>query len=146
VKKAAKTSATAAVDIIRAKDELRDEEKRDLLSKVDTLKKADDKVTLSPQNAIKKAVKTAVLKQKSDDPSVNKYDHAELMAAIKGLSATPASNGLNARASAGIDIAHQILDHTAGVNGEGIISEMVKRRGIKGLTKSGLLDEDDDED
>jgi hypothetical protein len=34
------------------------------------------------------------------------YDNSELMSAIKGVSLTPAANGLNAAAAAGVDIAH----------------------------------------
>jgi hypothetical protein len=68
------------------------------------------------------------------------------MAAIKGISATPSASGLNAAASAGVDIAHQILDRSAGVSADGIISGIIKKNGIKGISASGLLDDDDDED
>ena len=53
---------------------------------------------------MKGAEKEAV---KSINKDQNKgYDNSELMSAIKGLSLTPQANGLNAAATAGVDIAH----------------------------------------
>jgi hypothetical protein len=77
------------------------------------LKKSDKK--LSPADSIKKAVKIAVLKGaekdtikgiKDSQEAQPGYDSSELMSAIKGVYLTPASNGLNAAAAAGVDIAH----------------------------------------
>jgi len=91
------------------------------------LKKADKK--LSPADSIKKAVKIAVLKGAEKDTikgikegqeAEAGYDHSELMSAIKGISLTPASNGLNAAAAAGVDIAHQVLAKSSALNPAGV--------------------------
>jgi len=91
------------------------------------LKKSDKK--LSPADSIKKAVKIAVLKgaekdtikgiKEGQEPEAG-YDHSELMSAIKGISLTPASNGLNAAAAAGVDIAHQVLAKSSALNPAGV--------------------------
>lgn len=92
------------------------------------LKKSDKK--LNPADSIKKAVKIAVLKGAEKDTikgikdgqeeKEGGYDHAELMSAIKGISLTPASNGLNAAAAAGVDIAHQVLVKSSALNPVGV--------------------------
>jgi hypothetical protein len=98
------------------------------------LKKTDKK--LSPADSIKKAVKIAVLKgaekdtikgikdgQEDKEPG---YDHSELMSAIKGVSLTPAANGLNAAAAAGVDIAHQVLVKSSALNPAGVYVRLGK--------------------
>ena len=112
--------------------------------KTDTSKKEK---AVNPIKSMKGAIKRSVLKQKADaNPSTKPSNHAELMAAIKGISAAPAASGLNAAASAGVDIAHQILDKSAGVSADGIISEIVAKKGVKGISASGMLDDDEDDD
>lgn len=151
IKKAALKSATAAVEGVRAKDDLIDAEKNEAIKELDKNTKAKgEKKSVNPTKSMKAAIKRSVLKSKADKadalPSTKPSNHAELMAAIKGISAAPAASGLNAAASAGVDIAHQILDKTAGVSADGIISEIVRKKGVKGITASGMLDEDDDDD
>jgi hypothetical protein len=54
------------------------------------------------------------------------YDHSELMSAIKGVSLTPAANGLNAAAAAGVDIAHQVLVKSSALNPVGVYVRLGK--------------------
>lgn len=92
------------------------------------LKKSDKK--LKPADSIKKAVKIAVLKgaekdtlkgiKDSKEEKEAGYDHSELMSAIKVVSLTPAANGLNAAAAAGVDIAHQVLVKSSALNPVGV--------------------------
>ena len=96
------------------------------------LKKSAKK--LSPSDSIKKAVKIAVLKGAEKDTikgikdgqeeKEGGYDHSELMSAIKGVSLTPAANGLNAAAAAGVDIAHQIMVKSSTMNPVGVYVKM----------------------
>ena len=59
------------------------------------------------------------------------------MSAIKGVSLTPASSGLNARAAAGVDIAHQVLEKSSVMNPLGVYV----RTGAGGQQKGTLTDD-----
>jgi hypothetical protein len=73
------------------------------------------------------------------------YDHAELMSAIKGVSLTPAANGLNAAAAAGVDIAHQILAKSSAMNPVGVYVKIGAEAKPKGIGAGGMLEDDDEE-
>lgn len=70
------------------------------------------------------------------------YDNSELMSAIKGVSLTPASSGLNARAAAGVDIAHQVLEKSSAMNPLGVYV----RTAMDPLKDKGTLTEAVDKD
>tara|TARA_B110000285_G_C15085066_1_gene595719 strand:+ start:1270 stop:1602 length:333 start_codon:yes stop_codon:yes gene_type:complete len=82
----------------------------------------------------------------NSDEKEGGYDHAELMSAIKGVSLTPAANGLNAAAAAGVDIAHQVLAKSSAMNPVGVYVKIGAEANPKGLTATGMLDDDDEED
>lgn len=64
------------------------------------------------------------------------------MSAIKGVALTPASSGLNARASAGVDIAHQVLEKSSAMNPLGVYV----RTAMDPLKDQGTLTEAVDKD
>lgn len=64
------------------------------------------------------------------------------MSAIKGVSLTPASSGLNARAAAGVDIAHQVLEKSSAMNPLGVYV----RTAMDPLKDKGTLTEAVDKD
>lgn len=67
------------------------------------------------------------------------------MSAIKGVSLTPASNGLNAAAAAGVDIAHQVLVKSSAMNPAGVYVKIGAEAKPKGISATGMLDDDEEE-
>ena len=145
MKLASKISAKQAIESMEAQKAADKAERKELKH---SLKMPEEVTVESDQSKIVKAINKAVLKneEKTIMKESHHHVHNTFMDSLKAISQMPVHNGLSHATSAGIELAHAMLQKTTTMSNEvaKLMSKMGSNVTVKGLKENGLLDEDDD--